>query len=89
MFRTFDGFKAHYHDLDLVVFSEFNEWKVFIHGPGVLVQGARQFGEAKAKEHAVAVARSYLREEAHEEVEEAPALDWAPCVRQDCLVWRG
>ncbi len=59
MFRSFSGFKSQYHYLNLVVASEFDGWKVLIYSPGLTIHGARQLTENSAKEHAVAVARSW------------------------------
>ena len=47
MFRTVTGFKAQYHYLTLLVASDFDEWRIILHGPGVCIQGGRQFTEEK------------------------------------------
>ncbi len=87
MFRPLTGYKAHYRELTLLVASDFNEWKVMLVGPGVTIQGTRQFTEDKAKEHARAVAESFLRDEKHEEA--APSeIEWAPLERGEWLNWR-
>ena len=62
MLRPLRGFKAKYHDFMLVVSADFDEWRVLAMGPGFTVQGQRQFSEAKAKEHALQAASSYLKE---------------------------
>jgi hypothetical protein len=89
MFRSFSGFKAQYQDLTLVVVSEFNEWKVVVRGPGVLIQGERQFDPTKAKQHALAIAQCYLREEEHQEAPLPSEVEWTESGRHDWLVWRG
>jgi len=81
------GFKSHYHYLTLVVISEFNEWRVLLYGPAGTIQGTRQFTEAKAKEHAIAVARSYIHDQKHEDLPELAELDWAPTAPEEWLVW--
>jgi hypothetical protein len=88
MFRSLAGFKARYDDLTLLVVSEFDEWKVLVFGPGVTLHGHRQFGEAKAKDHAAGLVRTYLKEVRQEELPEAPALEWTPTAAADWLVWR-
>ena len=88
MFRSISGFKAQYHHLTLLAVSEFDEWKVLIYGSGVTIHGARQFSEAKAKEHALAVARNYIHEEKHEDLPVLDAVEWSPATREDWLVWR-
>ncbi|HTS66974.1 MAG TPA: hypothetical protein VMH28_33345 [Candidatus Acidoferrales bacterium] len=88
MFRSMSGFKAHYHYLTLLVVQEFNEWRVLVYGLDTTIQGTHQFSESKAKEHALAVAQSYIRDQRHEDL---PALDdvsWEPTVPDDWLVWR-
>lgn len=87
MFRSLSGFKAQYHYLTLVIASEFDEWKVLLYGPGVTIHGARQFGEEKAKEHALAMARSYVHERKQEDLPELPAVDWAPSTPEEWLIW--
>ncbi len=88
MFRSFSGFKSQYYYLNLVIASEFDGWKVLIYSPGVTIHGARQLSESSAKDHAVAIAKSYIHEEKHEDVPVLPAVDWAPSSREDWLVWR-
>jgi hypothetical protein len=81
------GFKAHYHYLTLLVISEFNEWRVLVYGPAALIQGAHQFSEAKAKEHALAVARAYIHDRKQEELPDIAELTWQPAAADDWLVW--
>jgi hypothetical protein len=87
MFRSLSGFKAQYHYLTLLVISEFNEWRILVHGPGVSIHGVRQFSEAKAKEHAVAVARAYIQDRKQENL---PDMEpgWEAAAADDWLVWR-
>jgi hypothetical protein len=88
MFRPLPGFKAQYHDLTLLVASDFDEWRVLIAGPGCTIIGARQFSEAKAKDHARAVAESYVRDERHEDAAAIPQPEWAPIEKGEWLSWR-
>jgi hypothetical protein len=89
VFRSLSGFKAQYQSLTLVAVSEFDEWKVLIYGPDVTIHGARQFGEAKAKEHALAMALLYYREVKQEAVPDpAPALEWVPTGPANWLIGR-
>jgi hypothetical protein len=87
MFRPAPGFKAQFSGLTLLVASDFDEWKIILQGNDVVIQGGRQFSEAKAKEHAVKVAESYLREEKHEEPA-SPTLSWMPLSPGEWLNWR-
>ncbi len=88
MYRSLTGFKAQYHYLTLVVVSELNEWKVLEYGPGVTIHGTRQFSEAKAKEHALAVAQNYVHQERGEPLPVLAGVEWAPAAHDDWLVWR-
>lgn len=88
MFRPLSGFKARVGDLNMVVVSEFDEWRVVVHSPEVILQGQRQFKDAKAKEHACLLVQNY-----YEEILKAPApdlsqLDWQPTGPTDWLVWK-
>lgn len=88
MFNSFSGFKTQCEGLTLLVVSEFNEWKVLAYAPGITIHGTRQFSEAKAKDHAAALAASYVRERLQSDAPVAP-LTWEPTSKQDWLVWRG
>ena len=86
MLRSLNGFKAKYHYLDLVVVSEFDEWRVVVHAPNVVLQGQRQFREAKAKEHALALAKQLIHEMRNEDLPVLPEVEWQPTGQQDWLV---
>ena len=85
MFRTMSGFKGQYHYLTVRVIAEFNEWRVMLQGPNGVVLGTRQFSEAKAKEHALDVARHFIHEYKHEDLPVLPSIDWTP---SNSLVFR-
>jgi hypothetical protein len=86
MLRSLSGSKARYHYLSLVVVSEFDEWRVVVHAPEVIVQGQRQYKEAKAKEHALALAKQFIHEVRQENLPELAEVEWAPTGPQDWLV---
>jgi hypothetical protein len=87
MFRSMSGFKAQYHYLTLLVISEFNEWRVFLYSPSTTIHGTHQFSEAKAKEHAMAVAQSYIHDHKHEELPVLAEVVWVPATADDWLIW--
>ena len=87
MFRPLSGFKAQYHSLTLLAVSEFDEWRVVILAPEVVVQGQRQYNAAKAKDHAVAMAKAYLAE-VKQDAGDGQEPDWQPTGPQDWLVWK-
>ncbi len=87
MFRSMSGFKAQYQDLTLLVISEFNEWKVLAYGQATTIHGTHQFSEAKAKEHALAVARSYVQARKEGELPSQTEVTWVPAAPDDWLVW--
>ena len=83
MFRTMSGFRAQYHYLTLLVISEFNEWRVLLYGPEMTIHGVRQFSEAKAKEHAMAVARAYICDRKHDALPDVAEVTWVPTAAAD------
>jgi len=88
MFRVATGFKAKYHYLTLLVAADFDEWKVFVQGPGLCIHGGRQFNEAKAKEHARACASDYIHREKQEDLPPMEQLAWEPLAHGEWLNWR-
>ena len=88
MFRSMSGFRTQYHYLTLLVISEFNDWRVLLYCPGTTIHGTHQFSEAKAKEHAMTIARSYIQEHKHDESAEPGEMAWTPASPEDWLVWQ-
>lgn len=88
MFRPLRGFKARYHYLDLVVSCDFDHCNVLVLGPGLVIQGARQFDEAKARSHAETLARSYIHEEKKEDLPALETIEWQPLSPGEWLNWR-
>ena len=88
VYRSLSGVKAQYQSLTLVAVSEFDEWKVLVYGPGVTIHGSRQFGEIKAKAHAIDMAQHYIREVLHEEPPDPSVVEWSPTGQDDWLIWR-
>ena len=89
MFRPLTGFKAHYQDLTIMVVSEFDEWRVIVHSPNLVLQGQRQYNAAKAKDHASALVKAYLNDVKHEALADGQEPDWQPTGPEDWLVWKG
>jgi len=87
MFRSMSGFKGQYHYLTLLLVSEFNEWRVLLYGPRGVIHGTRQFSEAKAKEHALAVAQHFVHDYKHENLPVLERTEWAPTDEDDWLIW--
>ena len=88
MFVSRSGVKAQYHNLVLLAVSEFDEWKVLVYGPGVTIHGTRQFGEPKAKEHALAIAQHYVHEEKKQDLPVLSSVEWTPTDHDDWLLFR-
>jgi hypothetical protein len=51
------------------------------------IHGTRQFSEAKAREHALALAQSYVHERRHEDQPVLPEVEWQAAAPEDWLVW--
>ncbi len=88
MFRPLTGFKAQYHGLTLIVVSEFDEWRVCAYCPGTVIQGQRQFSAAKAKDHALMLAKTYLTEVRQEPADDGTEIEWQPTSPQEWLLWK-
>ena len=88
MFRKAEAYEAHYHGLTLLVAADFDEWRVFLQGPSVWIHGGRQFNGAKAKEHALRVADSYLHEESGAPPLAAETVEWTLLTEHPWLNWR-
>jgi hypothetical protein len=72
----------------MLVVSEFDEWRVVVHSPTVVLQGQRQFREAKAKEHAFSLVKQYLQERDHDSSPpDLPEPQWQPTGPTDWLIW--
>ncbi len=87
MLRSLGGYQAQYHYLTLLVVSEFNEWKVLAVAPGVTIHGQRQFSEAKAKDHAFALAKEYIHKFKQESLPELPEVVWQAAAPENWLVY--
>lgn len=88
MFRKSPGYKAHYQNLTLFVAPDFDEWRILVQGPSVLINAGRQFTEAKAKEHAALVVTQYYRDERHEDSSPEPGIEWTAIQEGEWLNWR-
>ncbi len=88
MFRALSGFKAKYHYLTVLVASDFDAWHVTVHGPGVCINGGRQFSESKAKEHARMCAADYIHREKTEDLPVLEQVEWEPLAPGEWLNWR-
>jgi hypothetical protein len=88
MLRPLSGFRAQYRGLTLIVVSEFDEWRVVAFCSGTIIQGQRQFSAAKAKEHALTLAKTYLAEIKHEPADDGQEIDWQPTGPQEWLLWK-
>ncbi len=88
MFRALRGYKAQYYYLTLLVACDFDAFVITLLGPGVTIQGGRQFNEAKALEHALAVAKSYIHEEKKEDLPVLDEVQWRPMDAGEWLNWR-
>ncbi|MFB3776498.1 MAG: hypothetical protein ACE141_02775 [Bryobacteraceae bacterium] len=88
MFRSLSGFKATYKDLRLMVVSEFDEWRVAVFSPHVVLQGQRQFTAPKAKDHALMLAKTYLTDIRHETLGDEKDPDWEATGPEDWLLWK-
>ena len=88
MFRAAAGFKAQCRDLTVLVASDFDEWRILLRGPNVIVQGGRQFTEQKAKEAARLMTESFLKEHNGESGAAPGDFEWKPLDPGEWQNWR-
>ena len=88
MFRKRQGFEAEYRGFSMVVTASFDEWRIMLKDADVVINGARQFSEQKAKEHAIYVADYYRREVQGEEDVDAQEIVWEELPKGKWLDWR-
>lgn len=88
MFRPLNGFKAQYHYLTLIVAADFDEWRVLALGPGLTINGKRQFSESAAKTQARLAAATYIAEEKHEDLPAIEQPEWTPLVAGEYVDYR-
>ncbi len=88
MLRLSTGFQARYHYLRLMVVLDFDQWKILIQGPGVLIDGGREFDRGAAEMRAQQIAEAYLRDEKLEARPLESDLKWAPLDPRACLEWQ-
>jgi len=88
MFRTAEAYKAEFRDLTLVVAADFDEWRIFLQGPDLIIHGGRQFTGKKAKEHAIRMAEDYVQNQLGQPSSGDNAVEWAPLGEGKWLNWR-
>ena len=88
MFREAEAYTARCDDLTLVVAADFDEWRIFLQGPDVIIHGGRQFTGDKAKAQALRIAGSYLQEAKGDLAIVPEQVEWAPLHERSWLNWR-
>ncbi len=87
MFRQSAGFQARYYHLTLMVFLDFDQWKVLIQGPGVLIEGGRELDRRAAEMQAQYIAEAYIRDAKLDALPPESQLTWTPLDPHACLSW--
>jgi len=88
MFRNAEGYKAAFHGFTLVVAADFDEWRILLQGPDLIIHGGRQFTGPKAKEHAIRMAESYIQEQQGASPPDPQEVKWVPLSDGSWLNWR-
>ena len=88
MFRESPGFKAQYHYVTMIVSLDFDQWKILLQGPGVVIDGGRQSDTTTAKQEASRIAERYIREEKHEALPTLRKVEWTAIDPHSCLSWQ-
>ena len=87
MFREAEAYTARCDNLTLVVAADFDEWRIFLQSPDVIIHGGRQFTGDKAKVQAARIADSYLQEKGGPAIS-PEQLEWTPLHNRSWLNWR-
>lgn len=88
MFRKATGLKGQYGSFTILLAADFDEWRILLHRPGLVINGGRQFNESKAKDQAITIADAYFAE--YEPENQPPPGDaaWTPLGKGEWLNWR-
>jgi hypothetical protein len=84
---TFD-FSMTIFSMTIMVALDFDQWKILLQGPGVIIDGGRQADKTAAHEEARRIAERYICEEKHEALPTQPQVEWTPIDRHSCLNWQ-
>ena len=87
MFRQSPGFKAQYHYMTMTVALDFDQWRIIVQGPDVLIDGGRQPEKGSAKEQARRIADRYIREQKRETLPVVREVVWTAIDPNSCLHW--
>jgi hypothetical protein len=89
MFRPSPGFTAQYHGMTLLVVLDFDQWRIFLQGPGVIIDGGCQNDKADAKAVACRIADQYISKQGRDAAMPPFALvEWTPLESHAFLVWQ-
>ena len=88
MFRASAGYKAQYHYLTLMVVLDFDQWKILMQGPGLVIDGGRAYDCQEAESRASEIAQQYIHEEKCEPLPHLSRLEWTPLDPHACMTWR-
>ena len=89
MFRPSPGFTAEYHGMTLIVALDYDQWRILVRGPGVVIDGGRQPDRSTAKEEACRIAENYVTREQHAALPSPALVEWTPLAPRAFLVWLG
>ena len=88
MFRQSPGFKAQYHYMTMTIALDFDQWRIIVQGPDVIIDGGRQPEKVPAKDQARRIAERYLREEKRETLPAVREVVWSAIDPNSCLQWQ-
>ena len=88
MFRSSTGLRAQYLDMTMVLAFDFDQWRIVLHGPGVIIDGGRQADKIAAQQEACRIAESYFCNERHESLPAPHQIKWTALDPESCLNWQ-
>jgi hypothetical protein len=74
--------------MTMTVALDFDQWRIIVQGPDVIIDGGRQPEKVSAKEQARRIAERYLREQKHETLPTVHEVVWTAINPNSCLKWR-
>jgi len=71
-----------------MVVLDFDQWRILLQGPGVIIDGGRLADKGAAKEQACRIAGQYVSREEDAALPVPAAVEWTPLAPRALLFWQ-
>jgi hypothetical protein len=88
MFRDCPGFVAQHQDIALIVALDYDQWKILLLSPAVLIDGGRKSDSIAAKDEARRLLECYIGQQSRCALPAASKLEWNPLQNGYWLTWQ-